>query len=92
MARGRPDKSLARFERIALVLSGGGALGAYQAGAYSALEKSGVRSRVLALPHYFLLANVAALIAGYQFVRGERYSRWEPIREGSITKSMKPAR
>jgi len=39
-----------------------------------------------------LLANVAALIAGYQFVRGERYSRWEPIREGSITKSMKPAR
>ena len=56
------------------------------------LEKSGVRSRVLALPQYFLLANVAALIACYQFVRGERYSRWEPIREGSITKSMKPAR
>jgi NTE family protein len=34
---------LARFERVALVLSGGGALGAYQAGAYAALEKCGVR-------------------------------------------------
>ena len=43
LARGRPDKSLARFERIALVLSGGDALGAYQAGAYAALEKHGVR-------------------------------------------------
>jgi len=43
LARGRPDKSLARFERIALVLSGGEALGAYQAGAYAALEKNGVR-------------------------------------------------
>ena len=34
---------MARFERIALVLSGGEALGAYQAGAYAALEQSGVR-------------------------------------------------
>ena len=48
MARGRPDKSLARFERVALVLSGGGALGAYQAGAYSALEKCGVRPNWIA--------------------------------------------
>lgn len=48
MARGRPDKSLARFERIALVLSGGEALGAYQAGAYAALEKSGVRPNWIA--------------------------------------------
>jgi NTE family protein len=43
LVREQPDKGLARFERIALVLSGGGALGAYQAGAYAALEKSGVR-------------------------------------------------
>jgi predicted acylesterase/phospholipase RssA len=34
---------LARFDRIALVLSSGEALGAYQAGAYAALEKCGVR-------------------------------------------------
>src|SRR5437764_12036624 len=44
------------------------------------LEKSGVRSRVLALPQYFLLANVAAVIALFQFLRGERYARWQPIR------------
>src|SRR5256714_1449550 len=44
------------------------------------LEKSGVRSRVLALPHYFLLANVASVIALFQFLRGERYARWQPIR------------
>jgi NTE family protein len=48
LARGRPDKSLARFERIALVLSSGEALGAYQAGAYAALEKNGVRPNWIA--------------------------------------------
>ena len=44
------------------------------------LEKVGIRSRLLALPQYFVLANVASLIACYQFLRGERYARWEPIR------------
>lgn len=39
---------MARFERIALVLSGGEALGAYQAGAYAALEQSGVRPNWIA--------------------------------------------
>jgi NTE family protein len=39
---------LARFDRIALVLSGGGALGAYQAGAYAALENAGVRPNWIA--------------------------------------------
>jgi NTE family protein len=39
---------LARFDRVALVLSGGGALGAYQAGAYAALEKCGVRPNWIA--------------------------------------------
>src|SRR5215471_19911662 len=43
LARARSDNSLARFDRIALILSGGGALGAYQAGAYAALENCGVR-------------------------------------------------
>jgi NTE family protein len=62
LARGRPDKSLARFERIALVLSGGGALGAYQAGAYSALEKSGVRPNWIA--GTAIGAINAAIIAG----------------------------
>lgn len=44
------------------------------------LEKVGVRSRLLVLPQYFVLANLASLIACYQFIRGERYARWEPIR------------
>jgi NTE family protein len=62
LARGRPDKSLARFERIALVLSSGEALGAYQAGAYAALERSGVR------PNWVAGSGIgavnAAIIAG----------------------------
>src|ERR1700757_3044013 len=62
LARGRPDKSLARFERVALVLSGGGALGAYQAGAYSALEKCGVRPNWIAATA--IGAINAAIIAG----------------------------
>jgi hypothetical protein len=44
------------------------------------LEGIGVRSRVLALPQYFVLANLASLIAFFKFLRGERYARWEPIR------------
>ncbi len=62
MARGRPDKSLARFERIALVLSGGEALGAYQAGVYAALERSGVRPNWIA--GTAIGAINAAIIAG----------------------------
>jgi NTE family protein len=53
---------LARFERVALVLSGGGALGAYQAGAYSALEKCGVRPNWIA--GTAIGAINAAIIAG----------------------------
>src|SRR5204862_4559889 len=62
VARARSDKSLARFDRIALVLSGGGALGAYQAGAYAALEKCGVRPNWIA--GTAIGAVNAAIIAG----------------------------
>jgi NTE family protein len=62
LARATPDKSLVRFERIALVLSGGGALGAYQAGAYAVLEKSGVRPNWIA--GTAIGAVNAAIIAG----------------------------
>jgi cellulose synthase/poly-beta-1,6-N-acetylglucosamine synthase-like glycosyltransferase len=44
------------------------------------LDLAGIRSRLLALPQYFVLVNVASLIALYQFLRGERYAHWEPIR------------
>lgn len=46
-----------------------------------AQERAGARSRALALPQYFVLANLASLIAFYKFLSGERYARWEPIRE-----------
>src|SRR2546430_13481066 len=62
LARARSDKSLARFDRIALVLSGGGALGAYQAGAYAALENRGVRPNWIA--GTAIGAINAAIIAG----------------------------
>ncbi len=62
LARARSDKSLARFDRIALVLSGGGALGAYQAGAYAALENGGVRPNWIA--GTAIGAINAAIIAG----------------------------
>ncbi|HEV8679061.1 MAG TPA: DUF3734 domain-containing protein [Stellaceae bacterium] len=53
---------MARFERIAMVLSGGGALGAYHAGAYAALENCGVRPNWIA--GTAIGAVNAAIIAG----------------------------
>jgi hypothetical protein len=47
------------------------------------LERAGVHSRMLALPQYFVLSNLAALLGFYQFLRGERYAHWEPAREGA---------
>ena len=47
------------------------------------LDRAGLRSRLLVLPQYFLLANIASLIAFYKFLRGERYARWEPMRDGA---------
>jgi cellulose synthase/poly-beta-1,6-N-acetylglucosamine synthase-like glycosyltransferase len=51
------------------------------AGASFLLERAGLRFRPLALPQYFVLANLAAALASIKFLRGERYARWEPIRE-----------
>ena len=44
------------------------------------LDLVGVRVRLLSLPLYFILANVAAVIAIYKFLTGERYASWETIR------------
>ena len=65
------------FYAIAMVL---------QAGFYGmaviawVLEKAGTKLSLLAMPLYFVLANLASVIAFYKFLRGERYARWEPIR------------
>ncbi|HEX8249537.1 MAG TPA: glycosyltransferase family 2 protein [Pyrinomonadaceae bacterium] len=50
------------------------------------LERNGVKLGILAMPLYFVLANIASVIAFYKFLRGERYTRWEPIRENSPVK------
>jgi cellulose synthase/poly-beta-1,6-N-acetylglucosamine synthase-like glycosyltransferase len=54
------------------------------------LERAGVQSRMLALPQYFVLSNLAVLIACYQFLRGERYARWETNRESTSTRRATP--
>jgi len=55
----------------------------YLAAAVSlALGRAGVHSRLLALPGYFVLANVAPVLALGKFLRGERYAKWETVREG----------
>jgi cellulose synthase/poly-beta-1,6-N-acetylglucosamine synthase-like glycosyltransferase len=55
------------------------------------LERAGVHNRLMALPQYFVLSNIAALIAAYQFLRGERYAQWEPDREGTALVPTPPA-
>lgn len=45
------------------------------------VESTGRRSGILAMPLYFVLANLASVVAFYKFLRGEKYARWEPIRE-----------
>lgn len=72
--------SQSRFFAVVLILQVAGyatALFAYL------LERAGVGGGLIALPHYFLLANWAAVVAFYEFVRGERYAKWEPIRQGA---------
>lgn len=44
------------------------------------MERLGKRLVLLAMPLYFVLANLASLVAFYKFLRGETYTRWEPIR------------
>jgi hypothetical protein len=45
------------------------------------LERSGKRLSLLAIPLYFTLANLASIVGFYKFLRGEKYARWEPIRQ-----------
>lgn len=48
-------------------------------------EKSNKSLGVLAMPLYFVLANLASASGFYKFLRGERYAQWEPIRETNET-------
>jgi cellulose synthase/poly-beta-1,6-N-acetylglucosamine synthase-like glycosyltransferase len=54
----------------------------YGIAALSGLSGSSGKSKsLLAIPHYFVLANVASLIAFWRFLQGENYAVWEPIRD-----------
>jgi cellulose synthase/poly-beta-1,6-N-acetylglucosamine synthase-like glycosyltransferase len=44
------------------------------------VESTGRHLGLVAIPFYFVLANLASAVAFYKFVRGETYTRWEPIR------------
>jgi len=72
---------LARHSFFYLVVLGAQLFGYLAALSAWMFERAGVHSRMLALPQYFVLANVASLMACYQFLRGERYAHWEPNRE-----------
>jgi cellulose synthase/poly-beta-1,6-N-acetylglucosamine synthase-like glycosyltransferase len=45
------------------------------------IEKRGVTLAGFSMPLYFVLANLASVVGFYKFLRGEKYARWEPIRE-----------
>lgn len=81
---------LARYSMLYFILFLG-QLGSYltAVGAW-VLERAGMHSRMLALPQYFVLSNLAALIACYQFLRGERYAHWETNRESAPTRRSTP--
>src|SRR5215218_165921 len=52
----------------------------YLAAAASALlVRVGINSKLLALPQYFVITNLACLLALIKLMRGERYVRWEPV-------------
>ena len=79
----QPEKPLP-YDVVALVLQGGGALGAYQAGVYEGLHEAGIRPNWLA--GISIGALNAAIIAGSP--EGERVQRlrefWETICAFSI--------
>ncbi|MBK9153714.1 MAG: glycosyltransferase family 2 protein [Chloracidobacterium sp.] len=45
------------------------------------LEQIGLKPGPFGIPLYFVLANLASIAGFFQFVRGERYAAWDPIRD-----------
>ena len=61
-------------------------IGLYLAAVASAvMVRLGINSRLLALPQYFVITNLACLIALFKLLRGERYIKWEPVRERVVS-------
>ncbi len=57
--------------------------GLFYLGALAAwvLESFGVKAGFAGIPLYFVLTNIASVAGFFQFLRGERYAAWEPIRD-----------
>ncbi|MGD9562325.1 MAG: glycosyltransferase family 2 protein [Pyrinomonadaceae bacterium] len=72
---------LAMSSRLFLVLHALQALFFVAAFAAWGLERFGLKSRILSIPLYFVLTNIASVAGFFQFLRGERYAAWEPIRD-----------
>ena len=49
------------------------------------VEKAGLKSYWLAFPQYFVITNLASVLAFIKLIRGERYVRWEPVRDAQIS-------
>jgi hypothetical protein len=45
------------------------------------LERRNSDFGMFSYPAYFALANLASLLGLYKFLKGEKYSHWEPTRE-----------
>jgi cellulose synthase/poly-beta-1,6-N-acetylglucosamine synthase-like glycosyltransferase len=45
------------------------------------LERIGIKIGPFSIPLYFVLTNIASVAGFLQFLRGERYAAWEPIRD-----------
>lgn len=45
------------------------------------LERTIGKIGIFAIPHYFVLANLASVLGFYKFLRGENYASWETVRE-----------
>lgn len=78
-ARVRPDLP---FRRIAVVLAGGGAWGAYEVGVFKALEAIGLKPRILAGVSVGAINAIVWLSHGFQTRFLER--AWSTIRASSI--------
>jgi len=53
-------------------------------------EQIGISHRLLSLPRYFVMANVASVVAFHKCISGERYASWESMREPAQPATSKP--
>ena len=53
-------------------------------------ERVGLKSYWLVIPQYFVITNLASLLAFIKLVRGERYVRWEPVRDQMSSGNASP--